>query len=159
MVVRLKRITLGLSVALALTGSLLASCAGDDYVPTKAAIAVTTTAPATTTSTAAPTTTAAPVRKAVERASRSSAGRVIAPSGDIWGALARCESGGRVDAVSRNGKYFGAFQFAIGTWHSVGGQGNPIDHDYATQLHFAQALQARSGWGQWPVCSRKLGLR
>lgn len=80
------------------------------------------------------------------------------PTGDVWGRLAQCESGGNPRAVGGGGRYFGAFQFSLGTWRSVGGTGNPIDHDYATQLTFAQKLQARSGWGQWPYCARKLGL-
>jgi hypothetical protein len=80
-------------------------------------------------------------------------------SGDIWGRLAACESGGNPRAVGGGGKYFGAFQFTVGTWRSVGGTGNPIDHPYGTQLALAQKLQARSGWGQWPYCARKLGLR
>ena len=28
----------------------------------------------------------------------------------------------------------------------------------ATQLQAAKRLQARSGWGQWPSCARRLGL-
>ena len=78
---------------------------------------------------------------------------------DIWAALSRCEAGGRPDAVSRSGKYFGAFQFSLGTWHNVGMSGSPIDYPYEVQLDAAKRLQAHSGWGQWPVCSRKLGLR
>jgi hypothetical protein len=81
------------------------------------------------------------------------------PSGDIWAALARCESGGNPRAVSSSGSYFGAFQFSLNTWHGLGYSGNPIDYPYETQLAAAQKLQARSGWGQWPVCARKLGLR
>lgn len=81
------------------------------------------------------------------------------PPGDIWGKLAACESGGNTRATSSNGLYLGAFQFSITTWHSVGGPGDPRDSDYGTQLSYAQKLQARSGWGQWPRCSSKLGLR
>jgi hypothetical protein len=77
----------------------------------------------------------------------------------VWAALSRCEAGGRSDAVSRSGNYFGAFQFSLGTWHGLGMAGNPIDYSYDVQLGVAQRLQARSGWGQWPVCARKLGLR
>ena len=96
----------------------------------------------------------------VVRVSRSAPRpRPAAVTGDIWGALARCESGGNATAVSGSGRYFGAFQFSIGTWQSLGYSGNPIDHPYETQLAAAQKLQARSGWGQWPVCAGKLGLR
>ena len=109
-----------------------------------------------------PTTTTLPPPPApVKRASRAAVRpRYAGPiTNDIWSALSRCEAGGRPDAVSRSGKYFGAFQFSIGTWHGIGMPGNPIDFPYEVQLEAAKRLQARSGWGQWPVCSRKLGLR
>ena len=38
--------------------------------------------------------------------------------------------------------------------HTDGGNGGK-----AEQIHRAQILQQRSGWGQWPACSRRLGLR
>lgn len=79
--------------------------------------------------------------------------------GDVWGALARCESGGNPKAVGGGGRFYGAFQFSPSTWRSLGYSGLPTDYDYGTQLAAAQKLQARSGWGQWPHCSRKLGLR
>lgn len=79
--------------------------------------------------------------------------------GDVWAKLAQCESGGNTTATSSNGTYLGAFQFSRATWASVGGPGDPRDHDYGTQLKYAQILQARSGWGQWPSCSKRLGLR
>jgi hypothetical protein len=79
--------------------------------------------------------------------------------GDVWGALARCESGGNPRAVGGGGRYFGAFQFSLSTWHSLGYSGSPIDHDYGTQLAAAQRLVARGGWRQFPSCSRRLGLR
>ena len=80
------------------------------------------------------------------------------PTGDIWWKLALCESGGNPRAVSSTGKYRGAFQFSLATWRSVGMAGDPIQFDYGTQLIAAKRLQARSGWGQWPSCARKLGL-
>lgn len=84
--------------------------------------------------------------------------------GDIWRALASCESGdGKVsvnpNAVSPSGRYFGAFQFSLATWRSVGETGKPTDYSYEHQLSAAKRLQARSGWGQWPTCSKRLGLR
>lgn len=80
------------------------------------------------------------------------------PSSDIWTALARCESGGN-PANKSNPTYRGAFQFSYSTWASVGGTGDPADASYEEQLDRAMILQARSGWGQWPRCSRRLGLR
>lgn len=80
------------------------------------------------------------------------------PTGDVWWQLALCESGGNPQAVSSTGKYRGAFQFSLATWRSVEMAGDPIQFDYETQLIAAKRLQARSGWGQWPQCARKLGL-
>src|SRR5690625_1144731 len=78
---------------------------------------------------------------------------------DVWAALAQCESGGDPTAVSSNGLYYGLYQFSVGTWESVGGSGLPSEASAAEQTQRAQTLQARSGWGQWPYCSAKLGLR
>lgn len=89
------------------------------------------------------------------RASRSSSG----PRGDVWRALAACESGGNPQARSASGLYYGAFQFSVATWQSLGYEGNPADAPYAVQVEAARRLQARSGWGQWPRCARRLGLR
>lgn len=107
----------------------------------------------TSTSTIPPTTTTHthPLRK-ITRTVRS------IPN-DIWGSLANCESGMNQRATSSSGKYLGYFQFSMSTWRSVGGSGDPRDHDYEGQLKYAQILQARSGWSQWPACSSKLGLR
>ena len=79
------------------------------------------------------------------------------PAGDVWSALADCESGGDPTTNTGNG-YYGAFQFSLPTWRSVGESGLPSAHSYAHQLAAARRLQARSGWGQWPACSRMLGL-
>lgn len=79
-------------------------------------------------------------------------------SGDVWGALAACESGGNPRAVGGGGRYFGAFQFSLKTWQSMGMSGNPVDYSFTAQLSVAQRLQARSGWLQWPHCARVLGL-
>jgi hypothetical protein len=90
-------------------------------------------------------------------ATAASRPRTSAPAtGDVWARLAQCESGGR--NVNTGNGYYGYFQFSAGTWHSLGYSGLPSDHDYGTQLAAAQRLQARSGWGQWPGCARRLGL-
>ena len=82
----------------------------------------------------------------------------VRPSGDVWGALAACESGGNPAAHGGGGRYHGAFQFSLATWRSLGYGGDPHEHPYSVQLEAAQRLQARSGWGQWPRCARRLGL-
>lgn len=93
------------------------------------------------------------------RADAGRAARSAPPVSRAWAALAACESGGNPRARSADGRYFGAFQFSVETWRSLGYGGNPADHPYSVQLQAAQRLQARSGWDQWPRCSRRLGLR
>lgn len=84
--------------------------------------------------------------------------RAYATSSDglNWAALARCESGGRVGAVSANGMYYGLYQFSLSTWASVGGSGRPSDASASEQTMRAQRLHARSGAGQWPTCGKYL---
>ncbi len=77
---------------------------------------------------------------------------------ETWDALADCESGGNWAANTGNG-YYGGLQFSASTWSSVGGSGLPHQHSRETQILMGQRLQARSGWGQWPACTRELGLR
>lgn len=96
------------------------------------------------------------VRHVVARASRGGS-PPRSSGGDVWAALARCESSMRQDAVGE-GKYLSYFQWAVPTWRSVGGEGDPRDASYDVQVQLAKRLQARNGWGQWPRCSRKLGL-
>lgn len=76
----------------------------------------------------------------------------------VWSQLAQCESGGNPTAVSPSGTYHGLYQFSVATWQSVGGSGLPSQASPAEQTQRAQALQARSGWGQWPACAAQLGL-
>ena len=97
----------------------------------------------------------AAARRAADRADR--AARAISSAG-VWSALARCESGADPRAKSADGRYFGAFQFSLATWESLGYGGNPTDHAYEVQLDAARRLQARSGWSQWPRCARRLAL-
>jgi hypothetical protein len=78
-------------------------------------------------------------------------------AGGVWAALRNCESGGNYAENTGNG-FYGAYQFELGTWHGLGYSGYPNDAPPAVQDAAAAALQARSGWGQWPECSRKLGL-
>jgi uncharacterized protein YabE (DUF348 family) len=79
-----------------------------------------------------------------------------APAG-VWAALAQCESGGNPSINTGNG-YYGLYQFSLGTWRSLGGTGLPSEASAEEQTQRAQALQARSGWGQWPGCASRLGL-
>ncbi len=85
-------------------------------------------------------------------------GTAHAASADDFARLRQCESGGNYSINTGNG-YSGAYQFSAGTWRSLGFGGLPYQASPATQDQAARQLQARSGWGQWPACSRKLGLR
>lgn len=111
--------------------------------------------------------TVEPVVKIVEKgtktrpapAASSGGGGGGSVSGDVWAALAQCESGGNPSIVSASGKYHGLYQFSVSTWQSVGGSGLPSQASADEQTKRAKMLQERSGWGQWPHCSSKLGLR
>ena len=76
----------------------------------------------------------------------------------VWDKLAQCESGGNWAMNSGNG-FYGGLQFMASTWHAMGGSGLPHQASRETQIAIAQKLQSRAGWGQWPACSRKIGLR
>ncbi|MET9151065.1 ubiquitin-like domain-containing protein [Streptomyces griseoflavus] len=73
-----------------------------------------------------------------------------------WDALARCESGGRPDAVDPSGTYGGLYQFDTPTWRGLGGGGRPQDAPPAEQTYRAKKLYVRSGAGAWPHCGRLL---
>lgn len=77
---------------------------------------------------------------------------------DVWVKLRQCEAGGRYNANTGNG-YYGAYQFSAGTWRSLGYQGLPHQAPPEVQDEAAGKLQARGGWGHWPACSRRIGVR
>ena len=84
--------------------------------------------------------------------------RGVSFAGDVWLQLRLCESGGDYTKNTGNG-YYGAYQFSPGTWDSMGtGYGYAHEAPPEVQDSAAQRLQARSGWGQWPSCARKMGL-
>jgi LysM repeat protein len=95
----------------------------------------------------------APARSAVYRSSANAA------IGDVWADLRNCESGGDYTANTGNG-YYGAYQFTESTWDSMhtGYERADLAPSYV-QDDAARRLQQRSGWGQWPACSRRIGVR
>jgi hypothetical protein len=97
-------------------------------------------------------------RARLRRASRSALRPRALPMGDVWARLRACESGGRYSINSGNG-FFGAYQFHPRTWRGLGYPGLPHQAPPEMQDEAARKLQARSGWGQWPVCSRRIGAR
>ena len=80
------------------------------------------------------------------------------PGTGDWARLRQCESGGRYTVVSASGRYYGAYQFDLGTWRSVGGAGLPHQASPAEQDFRALYLYRMRGWQPW-TCARKLGLR
>lgn len=82
-------------------------------------------------------------------------------NGSKWDALAQCESGGNWSINTGNG-YQGGLQFHSQTWNAYGGQQYASRADLATreqQIAVAEKVLASQGWGAWPACSAKLGLR
>lgn len=108
---------------------------------------------------ARPVATTAPRSTSGSSSGSTEAGPITA-GGDAdslnWAALAQCESGGRVDAVSSTGKYHGLYQFSVSTWQAVGGAGLPSDASAEEQTARAKMLYNRSGAGQWPHCGKNL---
>jgi LysM repeat protein len=92
---------------------------------------------------------------------RSSAPRVAAApvaTGSVWDQLAQCEAGGNWAINTGNG-YYGGLQFTLSSWQAAGGSGLPSDASREEQIQRGEVLLARQGWGAWPACTAKLGLR
>ncbi len=85
------------------------------------------------------------------------AGLAPAQAGDSLSAqmhrLRNCESGNNYRLADHN-TYFGAYQFAQGTWNSLGFSGRPDHASPATQDKAAAKLHAAQGWRPWPYCSK-----
>jgi hypothetical protein len=81
-----------------------------------------------------------------------------APANSVWDKLARCESGGNWHINTGNG-FYGGLQFTLSTWHAYGGSGMPNKHSRSDQITVARRVQNSQGWGAWPACSSRIGLR
>lgn len=79
-------------------------------------------------------------------------------NGGVWDRLAHCESSGNWSINTGNG-YYGGLQFSLSSWRAVGGQGYPHQASKSEQIARAKQLQAIQGWGAWPACTAKLGIR
>ena len=80
------------------------------------------------------------------------------PSASAWASLRQCESSGDY-SIDTGNDYYGAYQFDIATWKSVGG-GNelPSDASPAEQDYRALYLYRMRGWSPW-VCATLAGLK
>ncbi len=111
-----------------------------------------------------------PVANTVVEPARDSVLRVGAKPGtevpeakyaSAWDAISGCEAGGNWAINTGNG-YYGGVQFDQGTWERNGGLRYAPRADLATreeQIAIAEVTQERQGWGAWPVCSGRAGVR
>lgn len=81
-------------------------------------------------------------------------GRLYPPGLATLAAIRQCESRGNYQAVDSSGTYFGAYQFDVQTWASVGGAGNPAAAPAREQDYRAARLYQARGAAPWPVCGR-----
>ena len=105
----------------------------------------------------APSTTSVRRTTRVRSAPVQSAAPSVAGN-SVWDKIAACESGGDWNISTGNG-FYGGLQFTQSSWQAVGGTGSPQGASRETQIEMGKRLQAQQGWGAWPVCSRKAGLR
>jgi resuscitation-promoting factor RpfA len=78
-----------------------------------------------------------------------------------WDRLAQCESSGRWHINTGNG-YYGGLQISASTWKGYGGHryaALPNRATKAEQIRVAERIKNGQGWGAWPVCSARIGLR
>ncbi|EME19530.1 resuscitation-promoting factor [Rhodococcus triatomae] len=82
-------------------------------------------------------------------------------NGATWDALAQCEATGNWQINTGNG-FYGGVQFDQNTWERQGGLKYAPRADLATreeQIAIASKTQQTQGWGAWPSCTSRLGLR
>ncbi|HEV7203283.1 MAG TPA: peptidoglycan-binding protein [Jatrophihabitans sp.] len=79
------------------------------------------------------------------------------PSASTWYRLRMCESSNDYSTNTGN-EHFGAYQFDLSTWRSVGGSGYPNLASKAEQDARALILYRERGWQPWQ-CAGILGLR
>jgi hypothetical protein len=78
-----------------------------------------------------------------------------------WDRLAQCESSGRWHINTGNG-YYGGLQISRSTWRGFGGAryaSLPNRASKAQQIRVAERIKRAQGWGAWPTCSRRIGVR
>ncbi len=120
----------------------------------------TTTAEVTTTTEPEPTTTTEPPAPVTTRARSAPTTTVYEPpspqsrtvGGDAPLACIRSfEQGAAGYATDTGNGFYGAYQFDLATWQSVGGSGNPAHASAAEQDMRAEMLYDRRGLQPWPT--------
>lgn len=102
----------------------------------------------------------ASVRVGTKAAPRAAAAPGVA-GGSVWDSIAQCESTGNWSINTGNG-FSGGLQFTDSTWLAFGGGAYaPAAHlaSREQQIAVAEKVQAAQGWGAWPACTSKLGIR
>jgi uncharacterized protein YabE (DUF348 family) len=97
-------------------------------------------------------------KKKPAAAGSSSGSAPSVASGGVWDRLAQCEAGGNWSINTGNG-FYGGLQFTLSTWRANGGSGMPHNASRETQIAVGKRVQASQGWGAWPACTSKLGIR
>ena len=78
----------------------------------------------------------------------------------IWHTIAECETGGNWSLQVRS--FGGGLMIHQDTWVAMGGTkyaSTPSQASQSAQIAVAEKVQAAQGWGAWPACTSKLGLR
>ena len=103
----------------------------------------------------------APKPATIARGTKPANAAPAVAAGSVWDSLAQCESGGNWAINTGNG-FYGGLQFTASTWAAFGGtEYAPLAH-MATreqQIAVAQRTQATQGWGAWPACTARMGIR
>lgn len=97
----------------------------------------------------------------IKRGTKAKASAPSVANGSVWDSLAQCEAGGNWAINTGNG-FSGGLQFTPSTWLAYGGGQYAPQAHLATreqQIAVASKVQAGQGWGAWPACTAKLGLR
>lgn len=95
------------------------------------------------------------------QATRGQAEAPPIPHYSTWLSLVQCEASGNWHSAT-NPRYKGGLQFDGPTWARHGGLEYAWRADFATpeeQMLVAERTLGAQGWGAWPVCARRLGLR
>ncbi|WP_395695476.1 transglycosylase family protein [Nocardioides sp.] len=78
-----------------------------------------------------------------------------------WNRIAQCESGGNWHINTGNG-YYGGLQISGSTWRGYGGgrfASLPSKASKRQQIKVAERIRRGQGWGAWPTCSARAGVR
>ena len=89
------------------------------------------------------------------------AGNASAATASEWDAVAQCESGGNWSINTGNG-YYGGLQISPSTWAGYGGRKFaklPHGASKGEQIKIAERIKRGQGWGAWPTCSSRIGVR